>query len=216
MKRPTKQAVQPLIAGICGIGLAFLLVACQTGSGPGGTTSTPTAPPPTLAPTPSPTPSPTPAADVTYKGNGYTIDYPKGWQVMTGSDGFVSFSDLQGVAYLAIRTQPNPEGAISSSQLVELGLQVFQAQARNYQRVDIAPTTKVGGETWSQGAATGDITPEEQNASVTVKTVVTATNHPPNALSTNGFTIAYGTDQHLFDQAKVSLFQPMLQSFTFT
>jgi hypothetical protein len=151
-----------------------------------------------------------------YKGDGYTIGYPKGWQVMTGSDGFVSFSDPQGVAYLAIRAQPNPQGALSSSHLVDLGLQVFQAQAKNYQRVESAPTTTVAGETWSQGTATGDITPEGQNSPVTVKVMVIATNHPPNSLSTNGFTMAYGTDQQRFDRTNARIFQPMLQSFIFT
>jgi hypothetical protein len=153
---------------------------------------------------------------VTYTGTGYTIRYPKGWQVAAGSDGYVSFSDPQGVAYLAIRTQPNPQGALPPDKLVDAGLAVFQAQATNYQRIAIAPTTTVAGETWGQGAATGDITPEGQTSPVTVKVIVLATNHPPSSLTTSGFTIAYGTAEQVFDQANSSTFQPMLQSFRFT
>lgn len=212
MRALIKHFVQPILAGLCSIALALLFVTCQMGSGPSGATPTPS---PTPSLTPSPTPSPTPTSLVTYAGNGYTIGYPKRWKVTTGADGFVSFSDPQGVAYLAISSQPNPQGAISSSRLVDLGLQVFQAQAKNYQRVDIAPTTTVAGETWNQGAATGDITPEGQTSPVTVKVVVIATNHPASSPSTTGFTIAYGTDQQVFDLANRSDFQPMLQSFTF-
>jgi hypothetical protein len=127
----------------------------------------------------------------------------------------VSFSDPQGVAYLAITSQPNPQGVVSSAQLVDLGPQVFHSQAKSYQQMDIAPTTTVANETWNQGAASGDITPEGQTSPVAVKVVVIATNHPASSPVTRGFTIAYGTQQQVFDLANSSYFQPILQSFKF-
>jgi hypothetical protein len=92
---------------------------------------------------------------------------------------------------------------------------VFHSQAKNYQRVDAPTTTTLAGETWSQGAATGDITPSNQTSSVAAKVIVIATNYPSNSSETRGLTIAYGTDQRLFDLLNKTYFQPMLTSFTF-
>ena len=170
------------------------------------------------APSPTPLPTLTPTTIptlTTYKGNGYTIDYPKGWKVTAGTDGIVSFSDPNGIAYLAITSQPNPQGVISSSRLVDTGLQVFKSQVKNYQQVDSASSTTVAGDTWSQGSATGDITPEGQTSTVPAKVIVIADNHPANSLSTRGYTIAYGTGQQVFPLADSGYFQPMLKSFAF-
>ncbi len=200
--------------GIWGLILALLLVACGgIGGGASGGSPTPT---PTPSPTPPPTPTPAPVTSLkTYQGNGYTIGYPAGWKVTAGNDGIVSFSDPNGIAYLAITSQPNPQSTIPASRLVDTGLQVFKSQAQNYQQVDSAPTTTVAGETWHQGSATGDITPEGQTSTVPAKVVVLADNHPASTLSTRSYTIAYGTGQQIFDLAKQGYFQPMLDSFTF-
>ncbi|MEO6887889.1 MAG: hypothetical protein ABI324_02720 [Ktedonobacteraceae bacterium] len=198
----------------CGLVLVLLLAACSGGE-PGGATATPT-PTPTPSPTPLPTLTPTSLPTLTmYKGNGYTIGYPKGWMVTTGTDGIVSFSDPNGIAYLAITSQPNPQGVISSSRLVDIGLQVFKSQVKNYQQANVASSTMVAGETWSQGSATGDITPEGQTSTVPAKVIVIADNHPTNSISTRGYTIAYGTGQQVFDLANGAYFQPILSSFRF-
>ncbi|GAC1616953.1 MAG: hypothetical protein NVS4B11_05560 [Ktedonobacteraceae bacterium] len=81
--------------------------------------------------------------------------------------------------------------------------------------MDSPSSTTVAGDTWSQGAATGDITPQGQTSTVPAKVIVIADNHPANSLSTRGYTIAYGTGQQVFFLADSGYFQPMLRSFTF-
>lgn len=201
---------QRVLAGMCGLALALLLITCGGGSGQSSSSPTPT-------PTATPTPTPTPVRSLTtYAGSGYTIEYPQGWRVSNGAHGLVTFNDPAGIAYLSIATAPNPNGVISAPNLVNLGLQVFKSQAKNYQRVEAAPVATVGGETWSQGAAIGDVTHSGQPSPVTMKVVVIADNHPASALTTDAFTIAYGTGQQVFDLALSAYFQGMLQSFTFT
>jgi len=207
-----------VIAGVYGLVLMLLFSACSLGGGSVATEPTPT-PVPTPTPLPSPTPTPVPtagAALIVYKGDGYTISYPQGWKVTMGTDNIVSFSDQNGIAYMAITSQPNPQGVVSPSHLVDAGLQVFKTQVKNYQQVDVAPTTSFAGETWNQGSAAGDITPEGQTSTVPAKVIVLATNHPVASSSTRGYTIAYGTGQQIFDLTDHAYFQPMLNSFLFT
>ena len=214
----TLQRKHPLVVttmyGVYGLTLLLFLTACSGfGGGPSGGTPTPT---PLPTPTPTQTPTPLPVSSLTmYQGKGYTIGYPKGWMVTAGTDGIVSFSDPNGIAYLAITSQPNPQGGIPASRLVDTGLQVFKSQVQNYQQVDIAPTTTIAGENWNQGSATGDFTPQGQTSTVPAKVIVLADNHPANSLTTRGYTIAYGTGQQVFDLANQGYFQPMLNSFTF-
>jgi hypothetical protein len=180
----------------------------------GGTTS---------APTPTPTHQPSSVSGtvstsnlVSYRGDGYVIGYPHGWKVDTSKPGFVTFSDPQGIAYLSVHVQPNPNGVVSAQEQVTLGLQLFRSQVTHYQPASVDPTVSVAGERWSQGAATGDLSVGGQPSPVPVKIVVLAVNHPANSPQTRGFTIAYATAQAVFDLADQGEFQPMLQSFTFS
>lgn len=195
--------------------LLLLLAACQFGGISIGSSPTPT---PTAKPAATTgISSPTAVSSMaTYRGNGYTIGYPNGWTVNKGSSGSVTFSDPQGVAYLTIEVVPDPGGLISTNDEVNTGLQLFQSQAKNYTRVTVASTTTVAGETWSQGAATGDITPKGTSGPVNAKFVVISDNHPANTASTQGFSIGYATATQFFDTVNTSYFQPMLQSFKFT
>ncbi len=193
---------------LCSLLLAVLLIAC----GGGGTSATST---PTPTPMPTTPPSPTPPPLTTYTGSGYTIGYPQGWKVKTSSDG-VTFTDPNGLAYVTVRTAPNPNGVVTTDTQTSLAIQVFKSSAKNEQKVDIAATAMVGGDTWSQQAATGDITPSGQSSPVNVKIVVLADNHPANSSSTKSFVIGYATGTPLFDLANTSVFQPILQSFKFT
>jgi hypothetical protein len=192
----------------------FLLTACDLfGS---------SSPPATPAASPgSPTSTATAASTsplnlATYTGDGYTIGYPKDWHVDTSQPGFVTFSDPQGIAYLSVHVQANPNGLVSTRDQVALGLALFKSRVTHYQRINMASTTTVGGESWTQGGATGDLTVKGQPAPVPAKVVVIADNHPANAPTTVGFTIAYATAQAVFDLAYEGEFQPMLQSFKFT
>lgn len=206
-----------LISGLCSVALLLLLSACQWNGGPQNATSTPTpSPMPTFTPTPTPSPTPIVATLEPYKGNGYTISYPKGWTVSVGTDNIVSFTDPTGLLSMTITVQPNAQGATSSDNLVASALQVFQTQASDYQQLTIAPTTTIGAETWSQGAATGNVSVTGQVAPVTMKDVVVADNHSTSTSTTMGYTIAYSANVQDFSFIDQGYFQPMLQSFMFT
>ncbi len=182
--------------------MLFMLVACGDGNN-GSAKATPTSAPPTTS------------TLSTYKGDGYEIGYPQSWKVNTGSNGLVTFADPQGIAYVTIHVMPNPNGIISTANQVELGLQGFKSQAKNYQQANISPTATLGGDTWSQGSASGEVKVNGQPTPVLVKTVILANNRPAQTLSTRSFVIAYATGQQVFDLADVGFFQPMLQSFKF-
>jgi hypothetical protein len=198
-----------LIALSFSLFLSFLLAACQIQIGSGTT----------AAPTPTPTLQPPPISVsklVTYTGDGYTISYPQSWKVTQGGSGLVTFADPQGIAYLSVKATPNPGGAISADNQVSIGLQLFKSQTKNYQMLNVAPTTTVGGDNWSQGSATGGLVPKGQTTAVTAKIVIIADNHPAGLPNTTGFEIAYLTGQQVFDIANSGAFQPMLISFKFT
>ena len=119
-KRPFALA----IGGFYGLVFVFLFSACSLFGG-GDAAAKPT---PAPTPTPVPAPATTGAALTTYKGNGYTIGYPQGWKATTRADGIVSFSDPNGIAYVAVTSQPNPQGVVSSANLVDAGLQALKSQ----------------------------------------------------------------------------------------
>src|SRR5438874_5868421 len=135
VQHPHRFSLAPFM--LCTLAFALLLTAC--GFGGGGTTAT------------KPTPTPTPAAPTltAYTGDGYTISYPQGWKV-TKSNAGVTFTDPNGIAYVAVRTSPNPNAFISSDSLVTVGLDTFKSQAKNYQKQSVSPTTTIAGDTWSQ------------------------------------------------------------------
>lgn len=206
-----------LMGGLCSVALLLLLSACQWNGGPQNATPTPTpSPMPTFTPTPTPSPTPIVATLKTYTGNSYTIGYPKGWTASVGSDNIVSFTDPTGLLSMTITVQPNAQGATSSDNLVNSALQVFQTQASNYQQLNIASTTTIGAETWSQGAAMGNVAVTGQVAPVTMKNVVVADNHPASTPTTMGYTISYSASVQDFSLVNQGYFQPMLQSFVFT
>jgi hypothetical protein len=189
--------------------LTLVLTACNLIGGSGASST------PTPTPTPKPSPTATTPPLTTYTGNGFTISYPQGWKVtQQDSNTAIQFSDPLSIYNLAVATTPNPEGVASPDTVINTTLSAGGSRLKNTHMVNVPPTTRVGGDTWSQKAETGDTTVNGQNT--TVKLVVIADNHPANSLSTNSYVIAYGTGQSLFDAATTTYFQPMLQSFKFT
>jgi len=178
--------------------LPLLLSACDLG----GSSATPT---------PTPKPSPTPVF-TTYKGDGYSIGYPQGWTAK-GSGNLVTFSDALGLTAFIVEEIPNPNGTIPAASAINGGLNGFQGQGKNYQKVDVAPTVTLNGETWNQGAATADTTNSGQTANI--KLFILSNNHPANSLNTKTFTLIYSTTTTGFDLVDKEDFQPMLQSFKF-
>ena len=186
---------------VCTASIVLFLAGCDLFGGGSPSTGT------TVTPTPT-------TSLTTYKGDGFSISYPQSWKAKQSSEG-VTFSDPNGIAYLSIRTTPNPNELIPASTVVDTALQAFKSQAKNYQSVSTSATTTLAGDTWSQGAATGDITPSGQNTAVNVKIVVIADNHPAHSISSKDFAIGYATGSQVFDLANTAYFQPMLQSFKF-
>ncbi|GAC1380604.1 MAG: hypothetical protein NVSMB33_06740 [Ktedonobacteraceae bacterium] len=197
MVKHTHSISRLLFLSFCLFGIPLLLAACDFG---GGTASAP--------------PTTSSASLTAYTGDGFTISYPRGWKVKKESNG-VTFSDPNGIAYVTIHTSQNPGGVVTSDTQVNLGLQVFKSQAKNYQKVTVPATTTIAAESWAQGAATGDVVPGGKSSVVNVKLVVDSDNHPADQPTTRAFVIVYATGSQIFDLANTSYFQPMLQSFKF-
>ncbi len=192
----------------CSLIFAVLLVACG-GSGTGGTTSTP-------VPTPtSPPASPTAAtgAMIAYPGNGFTISYPQTWQISRKANNLFTFTDSTGGIKMTITVAPDPNGAISADSVASTALKAAQVLLKNPQTVSVSSTSTVGGDSWSQIAASG--TQRLNNQDTDVQVVVLADVHPANTPLSKSFTILYQAPVSTFSQDNTAYFQPMLQSFKF-
>src|SRR5437660_1903252 len=136
---PVRHIRRSAILLLCGLIISLLLVAC----GGGGTSSA----------TPTPKPTPTPVSLTTYTGDGYTINFPQGWKATKSeSTGAVTFADPVGIYNLSIAVTPNPGGAASKENLADAAATGAKSKLKNPKDETIAPTTTVGGDTWSQRA----------------------------------------------------------------
>ncbi len=210
-----------LLLSVCILLLAFLLAACSLGGGSTGTAPGTTSgnTPATIHATSVPAqPTSAPATSLTtYTGNGFTIGYPTGWTVMKEGNGQVMLVDKQadaargGVFMIGL----NPAGGnIPPATLLQFELPQFTSQP-HYQKVDIAPKATVGGDSWDQFAATNDVQIPGQAQSETIETVVMADDHPAVSPTARGFVIRYSADASRFAHINATIFQAMLQSFSF-
>jgi hypothetical protein len=201
MKLHTDRTLQSFSLVIGCLLLTLMLAACDMGGGSSA------APPATAKPTATPAPTLT-----TYKGDAYTIGYPQGWSAK-GSGNLVTFSDALGLTVFIVEEIPNPNGAVPVSSAIDGGLGGFQKQGKSFQKLNVAPTVTLNGETWNQGAATADTTNSGQT--VNVKIVILSTNHPASSPTTKIYNLIYSTTSAGFDLVDKQSFQPMLQSFKF-
>ena len=192
----------------CSLIFAVLLVACG-GSGTGGTTSTPV---PTST-TPPASPTAATGAMIAYPGNGFTISYPQTWQISRKANNLFTFTDSTGGIKMTITVAPDPNGAISADSVASTALKAAQVLLKNAKTVPVSSTTTVGGESWSQIAASG--TQRLNNQDTDVQVVVLANVHPANTPLSKSFTILYQAPVSTFSQDNTAYFQPMLQSFKF-
>ncbi|MBV9231296.1 MAG: hypothetical protein JOZ18_18435 [Chloroflexi bacterium] len=181
----------------------FILAACEVG---GNYTS---------VATPIPTPTVPLMHLYTYRGQAYAIGYPQNWIVTQASNGAVTIRHPQGLAFMIIEVLPNPGGELTARGEIENRLRTNTFNLVAYRRISIAPTVVVGGESWSQGAADGDIVIKDRSISVAGEMILIADNHPANSPATNMFEIRYAAAQSVFDVANVTYFLPMLKSFKF-
>lgn len=217
---PSRFSRSRLILSIGSLFLVCLLTACGSGGSSTGTTSASpgaSTPAPTRQATSAPTQVSSTASLTTYKGIGFSISYPQGWTVVKETNGSVIFVDEHAGAtkgsHFAITL--GKQGLVHpTSTTLNFWQQAFMAQP-NYQKVDIAPTAMVGGDSWDQIAATSDEQPSGQTGPVNAELVVMADNHPATSPTGRSWQIQYTTYTSDFVQMNSTLFQPMLQSFTF-
>ena len=203
---------------VCGLLLACLLTACSLGGGSTGTAPSTTSG--NMSVTPQPTsvpaqPTSAPAASLTtYTGNGFTIGYPTGWAIekVSPSAASVIFVDPTHTIEFIVTVTPNPNANSATSVALDPLLHSMQSKPHS-QKVDLAPTTTVGGETWDQMGAIGDLPSGGQPLSI--KVIALAINRPAHDANTKMYKIQFSAPAKGFDQMESTTFQPMLQSFTF-
>jgi len=209
-----------LILSIGSLFLVCLLAACGSGGASTGTTSTSpgaSTPAPTRQATSAPTQLSSTTSLTTYTSDGFSISYPQGWTVVKETNGSVIFVDEHAGAtkgsHFAITL--GKQGLVHpTSTTLNFWQQAFMAQP-NYQKVDIAPTAMVGGDSWDQIASTSDEPVSGQTHPVNAELVVMADNHPATSPTARSWQIQYSTFTNDFAQMNATLFQPMLQSFKF-
>jgi hypothetical protein len=208
-----------LVLSICALLLAFLLTACSLGGGSTGTASTTTSgntPATTPATSVPARPTSAPAAHMkTFVGAGFTVSYPEGWTAIEKGRGQVMIVNQQAGQAGTFIVGINPAGGkVPAAAMIQFALIGFMALP-HYQKVGIAPKATVGGDSWDQIGATGDVQVAGQAQLVSYESVAMADVHPATSPTAMGFEIRYTTDASLFAQMSASIFQPMLQSFKF-
>ena len=200
------------ILSACSLLLVCFLAACGSGGASGGTVATTTS-----GSTPATTqPASVPVAHMkTFVGTGFTVSYPEGWTAIEKGRGQVMIVNQQAGQAGTFSVGINPAGGqVPAAAMIQFALIGFMALP-HYQKVDIAPKATVGGDSWDQIAATGDVPVTGQTQLVSSESVVLADVHPATSPTAMGFEIRYTTDASRFAQMSASSFQPMLQSFNF-
>ena len=161
-------------------------------------------------------PTSAPAAHLTtYTGNGFRIGCPAGWTIEKASPSAASviFIDPTRTIEFIVTVTPNPNANSATSVALDPLLHSMQSKP-HYQKVDLAPTTTVGGETWDQIGAIGDL-PTYSGQTLSSKAITLAINRPVHDANTTMYVIQFFTPTKDFDQMDSTSFQPMLQSFKF-
>ena len=183
---------------LCCLLLAVLLSAC------GGSTPAQAAPP-------APTATPVPMTGIV--GNGFTMNYPQGWQISRSGARLITLTNSGGTDVFSITTVLDPKSAISADSIVNAAIKAQTAILKGAQKVSVPPTVTVGGASWNQQSVSG--TQRLNAADTMVQSVVLATVYPGNTPTSKSYTIMYRAPQSTFAQTNTSVFQPMLQSFKF-
>jgi hypothetical protein len=154
-----------------------------------------------------------------YTGTGISIKYPANWVISTGGNGAdgggVRFSEPGTSTTFTLEILPVPFFSDSApAGAVKSLIPTLQKEGSQTQTVSVAPTTRVGGQTWNQSAGTTVVT--QRGQPVSIEQVMLATNHPIRPPDAKVFVLTYTAPAHTFEQMDASVFQPMLQSFKFT
>ncbi|MBO0789376.1 MAG: hypothetical protein J2P36_00265 [Ktedonobacteraceae bacterium] len=209
MKHPTSRS---LIGALCGF--LLLLTACFPNRSSGSVLNSPAGTSTVRTPV-STTPASTATTKVAftqYKGDGYTINYPKNWKVTKGVNA-VTFNDPNSSANFVVQRAPNPKGIMKPDKPVSTVLSSVQKSGKHYKKLNLPATTTINGVTWTQAGATADLPTHGKMQNE--KMVTLATNHAVPGRETTLFSIVYASSTQNFDHDDRSIFHPMLQSFKF-
>ncbi|GCF09532.1 hypothetical protein [Dictyobacter arantiisoli] len=182
--------------------LALFVSACGSSS---NNTSAASTPKPTATATPAPSPTPTTATTVTaYKGNGYTLSYPQGWQVKKALTSVVFISPAS--EDITVTATPTGGQKINTTQVASATLSVLKATGTNY-KLDpsMQKMVTVGGQSWQQSGATVD-----NRARGPLEATILAIQHGQNV-----YMIEILATKADFATFNTKYAQPLLNSFKF-
>nr|BBH92810.1 hypothetical protein KTA_10090 [Thermogemmatispora argillosa] len=110
---------------------------------------------------------------------------------------------------------PNPNARTAPGDAVKVSLDAIGQSGiyKNFKRVSLASTARVGGEIWQQQGATGEVQMLSQRVSMEI--IMLATNHPARSSQTRLFSIYMIVPAARYQQLYTSALGPMLQSFHF-
>ncbi|HLH63219.1 MAG TPA: hypothetical protein VKV20_16175 [Ktedonobacteraceae bacterium] len=207
MHNRLKCALSETALAVCGLVLvATLAVGCSNLSG-----SSPSQSALTHATTPPPTS--TPGTMVTLVGNGFKISYPQSLHISESNPHLVILTNSTGTIKITFTIVPDAHGKVSATSLVNAAVNAQKVSLKDVQLVPSPPTATVGGTSWDQESVSGT---RRLNATNTMMhSVVIADVHPGNTAASEGYTIVYSAPQSIFNQANMTYFQPVLQSFKF-
>ena len=125
-----------------------------------------------------------------------------------------TFTDSLGVNTVTIGVVPDPNGVVPPETALNTVIQASKSSVKNYKEATIAAQATVGGQSWNQAAATGDVT--QQGVTANAKTVALVTNYPAKSPTTKLYVIVYAGPSLTFDSIDSTDFQPILKSFKFS
>ncbi|WP_376793760.1 hypothetical protein [Thermogemmatispora sp.] len=149
-----------------------------------------------------------------YRGDGFSIGYPPDWRVSPAGSS-VEFSHEADSATVSVQVVPNPNAITSPEETVTVSLDTIGKSGlyKNFKKIALEPTASVGGETWQQQGATGDVQILGQQVSMEI--ILLAANHPAHSSQTRLFSIYIAVPVARYQQLSASALKPMLQSFRF-
>lgn len=149
-----------------------------------------------------------------YRGDGFSIGYPRDWRV-TPAGSSVEFSHEADNASVSVQIVPNPNAATAPDDAIAASLDAIGKSGlyKNYKRVRLPSSVRVGGEIWQQQGATGEVQILSQR--VNMEVIMLATNHPARSSQTRLFSIYMILPVARYQQLYMSALGPMLQSFRF-
>lgn len=148
---------------------------------------------------------------VTYHGDGYIINYPKGWGVEKNKDsGYTTMYDNKGEIFISTFDGSKR----TPSQQLAYNLGIFKLGFKNFKQIESQKTINLKSGSWLEAGGTCDLILKD-GSKIASREVSVVTSHRTKAGSIKLFTIDYITDNSEFDSSEQKFFQPMWQSFKF-